>query len=287
MHTITSGAAFIDRGGAILAADPGFLAQLGLGAGDPTAALRARAEAVPELRALLAADGPAIAQVRGEDGAILEVERVPGVAGALLFTRSPHAGEWLEHAIRSHGLTRLAAGVAHDIKNPLNAMALQLALLTDKLASAGDAAASSASHLAALREQVGRVNEVVRRFLDVASLCFATAPPRRRIELVADAPRGSVRTAGDPARVGRLVLGLVSRAVAETPEGGRLSVRAEAQGEHAVVRIEHAAGAPDPDTGYYTDVVAAAAESLGGDLSASRGGGTARLTLRLPRNDRS
>jgi signal transduction histidine kinase len=305
MHTITSGAAFIDRGGAILAADPGFLAQLGLGAGDPTAALRARVEAVPELRALLAADGPAIAQVRGEDGAILEVERVPGVAGALLFTRSPHAGEWLEHAIRSHGLTRLAAGVAHDIKNPLNAMALQLALLTDKLASAGDAAASSASHLAALREQVGRVNEVVRRFLDVAdpsaplgytdlgalvadtASLFGHDARRRRIELVADAPRGSVRTAGDPARVGRLVLGLVSRAVAETPEGGRLSVRAEAQGEHAVVRIEHAAGAPDPDTGYYTDVVAAAAESLGGDLSASRGGGTARLTLRLPRNDRS
>lgn len=305
MYTFARGAAFIDRSGAVVAADSGFFAQLGLAPGDAAAALRARADESPELRALLAGDGPGIAQVAGAGGEPVELVRVSaGGAGALLLAQAPRGVEWLEHAMRSQGLTRLAAGLAHDIKNPLNAMALQLALLTDKIASAPDAAAASAGHLGALREQIGRVNEVVRRFLDVAdpsaplgytdvgALVADTASlyghdaRRRRIELVVDAPRGVVRTRCDPARVGRLVLGLQSRALAETPEGGRVTVRAEATGEHAVVRVEHLAGDPDPETGYYTGVVAAAAEALGGDLMGSREDGTVRVTLRLPRNDR-
>jgi signal transduction histidine kinase len=301
-HTFATGAAFLDRSGILVAADPGFLARLGLPPDDPTRALHARAEAVPELRALLAGEGPGVAQVPGEDGAV-EVERVPAAAGALLVARAPR--EWLEHTIRSQGLTRLVAGLAHDIKNPLNAMALQLALLTEKLASAGDAAAASAGHLGALREQIGRVNEVVRRFLDVtdpsAPLGYtdlgalvgdivslhAHDARRRRIELNADAPRGTVRTPCDPGRVARLALGLFSRAMSETPEGGRLSVRAATEAQHALFLVEHDAGDPDPETGYYTDVVAAAAEALGGGLAVRREGGSVRLTLRLPRNERA
>ncbi len=61
MHDYASGAAFVDRAGSVLAADAGFVALLGLEGGDATAALRARAEAVPELRALLAGEGAAAA----------------------------------------------------------------------------------------------------------------------------------------------------------------------------------------------------------------------------------
>ena len=118
-------------------------------------------------------------------------------------------------------------------------MALQLALLADKLSSAGDAGAASATHLAALRDQIVRVNEVVRRFLDVtdpsaplgytdvgalaadtASL-FAHDARRRRIELHVDAaPGGATRC--DPGRVSRLVLLL---AAARRDAGGRAHVR--------------------------------------------------------------
>lgn len=306
MHTFTSGAAFIDGAGAIVGADPGFVAALGLAADDPGGALRARAASSPELQAVLAGPGHAVVRVLGALGEPVELERVPAGAGALLVTRSPRSAEWLEHALRSEGLTRVAAGLAHDIKNPLNAMALQLALLTDKLSAPGDATAASAGHLAALRDQIGRVNEVVRRFLDVtdpsaplgytdvgalvadAASLFGHDARRRRVELVVEAPRSTVGTRCDPARVGRLVLGVVARALEETPEGGRLSVRTVSEGEHAVVRIAHGAGDPDPENRYDSEVMASAVESLGGVLSgARRADGTIELTLRLPRNDRS
>lgn len=305
MHPFARGAAFVDRTGAIVSADAGFVAQLGIAAdGDLTGALRERAERAPALRALLAGEGPAVAQIDGAHGEPLELHRVPSGEGALLLARAPRDSECLEHAMRSQGLTRLAAGVAHDIKNPLNAMALQLALLADKLSSAGDAGAASTTHLGALRDQIVRVNEVVRRFLDVtdpsaplgytdvgalaadiASL-FGHDARRRRIELHVDATAGAARTRCDPGRVSRLVLGLVSRALAETPEGGRMSLRVELDGASVRVTIEHDAGEPDPELRYYAEVAADAAEALGGALNVVRESALERLTLRLPRNDR-
>jgi signal transduction histidine kinase len=304
MHLLASGAAFIDRSGAVVAADSGFLAGLGLRPEDPTGTLRARAEAVPELRALLAGEGPDVVRVTGADGATVELERVPGGAGVLLVARSGDAVEWLEHSMRSHGLGRLAGGVAHDIKNPLNAMALQLALLGEKLSSSEDASAAAASHLGHLRDQIGRVNEIVRRLVDVAEpsaplgytdvgallvdlgSLFAHEARRRRIELAVEAQPGTVGTSCDPARVGRIVLGVFARALAETPDGGRLAARAEARGPVAAIAVEHVAGASDPELRYYSEVAAAAAKALGGEFAQERRDGVERLSLALPRNER-
>lgn len=301
MTTFATGAAFLDRSGAVLAADEGFLRQLGLAPGDADA-LRARADSSPELRQLLAGEGPDVARVAGRAGAPVELERVAATGGLLLVVRG--RGELLEQAMRSQGLTRLAAGLAHDIKNPLNAMALQLALLADKLGS-GDAAAASTSHLAAIREQISRVNEVLRRFLDVAdpaaplgftdvgalladaAALFSHDARRRRVELAVDAPRGTVRSLCEPARAARMLLGMFTRALAEVPEGGRLAVRAEVEGDLAVVRLEHGRGDPDAEAGYYSDVIAAAARATGGGYSEERDAGSVRLTLRLPRNERA
>ncbi len=298
---IARGAAYVDRSGSVLAADGGFAAQLGFAPAGETAGLRALAESHAELRALLAGAGAARAVVPGADGDV-EIDAVACDGGLLLVAGPARGAEWLEHAMRSQGLGRLAAGLAHDIKNPLNAMALQIALLTEKLAGAADAGAASASHLSALRDQIGRVNEVVRRFLDVtdpsaplgytdvgalvadvASL-FGHEVRRRRLTLALDVAPGAVRTRADPARVGRLVLGLLSRAAAETPDGGRLAVRTAAEGGEAQIRLEHAMGDRDPETGYYSEVAAAAAVALGGSLAVECDGGIERLVLRLPEN---
>lgn len=304
MHLLAAGAAFVDRAGGVVAADGGFLEWLGPPGGDPSASLRARAAAVPELRALLAGEGEACARFAGSDGGSVEVERIPSGTGALLVLRTPHAGEWLEQSMRSLGLGRLASGVAHDIKNPLNAMALQVALLGEKLAQSPEASAAVSGHLASVRDQIARVNDVLRRFLDVAEpgaplgytdlgallgdlgTLFGHEGRRRRLTLSIDAQPGTVRTPSDPARVGRLLLGLVARALAEVPDGGRLAARAEASGRSATVVIEHTLGEPDADLEYYGEVVRAAAKALGGEFSQERRSDGVRLSLALPRIER-
>ncbi len=305
MHLLAVGAAFVDRSGAVVTADPGFVARLGLRAEDPTGTLHARAEALPALRALLRGDGPATVPVHVDGVGVVEVERIPAVAGLLLVLRAPRAGAWLEEAMRSSGLGRIAGGVAHDIKNPLNAMSLQVALLGEKLAASVEASAAASTHLAAVRDQIGRVNEVLRRFVDVADpgaplgytdvgalvadvgALLGHEARRRRINLSVDAPVGVARTSCDPARVGRLILGLFARALAETPDGGRLSARAEARGASSGMDIEHTPGDPDAEVGYYTEVAGAAARALGGGFEHGLRDGVARLSLALPRVERA
>jgi signal transduction histidine kinase len=303
MQPFAAGSALVDRTGALVAADRGFRALLGLPEADPAAALRAQAEAAPALRALVGGEGPAAIAIPGSDGLALELERVAANGGVLLTARVAGLGDALEHAMRSIALGRAVSGVVHDIKNPLNAMALQIALLGEKLSVSEEASSAAAAHLSALRDQVGRVNEVLRRFLDVAdpaaplgytdvgallgdvATLLGHEGRRRRIEVTVDAPPGAIRTSCDPGRVGRLVLGLFARALAETPDGGRLGARAEAKGPAVSVEIEHAAGDPDPDLGYYTGVAVAAARTLGGALAEERRDGVARVTLALPRNE--
>jgi signal transduction histidine kinase len=304
MYLFAAGAAFVDAAGTVLAADPGFLEGLGLPREDPGGSLRARAADVPALRALLAGEGDEIASIPGHGGASVEVERIPSGPGALLVLRTPRASEWLEQAMRSAGLARLASGVAHDIKNPLNAMSLQVALLGEKLAPLAEASEAAASHLRAVRDQIARVNEVLRRFLDVAEpgaplgytdlgalladigSLFAHEGRRRRMTLSIDAQPGNVRSSSDPARSGRLLLGLFARALGETPDGGRLAARAEASGRKALVAIEHTPGDPDPDLRYYSDVAVEAARALGGEFSQERRNDAVRLSLVLPRIER-
>jgi len=300
-----SGAAFVDPNGAVLAADAGFRLALGLADGDLTAALRARATADTALAALLAGTGPGAVLLEGPGGEVTELQRSVGPGGVLLVARSAALQERLEHAQRSVALTRLMAGVAHDIKNPLNAMALQLALLADKLSGDGDAPPRAAAHLAAAKEQIGRVNEVVRRFVDVAEPVAALGytdlgalltdvgtllghdARRRRVELVVEAPRGTLRTTADPVRTGRLLLTLVAGAMAAAPDGGRLEIRAVAEGGQVVVRLAHAAADPALPPDYDSAVAAAAASALGGAFSVERERGVTRLLLTLPRIERS
>ena len=205
----------------------------------------------------------------------------------------------LEHAMHSLALSRLAGGIAHDVKNPLNAMALQLALLGDKIGAAGEPLATAcAGNLASLKNQIGRVNEVVRRLADVSdppsgtgfdlgqvatdvATLFVHEARRRRVELAVEVAPGGASARGDPGRAARLLLGLCWRALSHA-EGGKLLVRAAHDGDEALFLLEHAPGT-DPALAWIVEAAVAAARDMGGTLAVHRGADLERLELRLRR----
>ena len=302
---ISEGSAYLDRSGRVLVSDAGFRSLLGLPEDDPGEALRQRSGADPALARLLAGSGPdALWLTASGSTPACEVSRIASGDGMLLRVRvgaGALPAPALELAMQAVGLARLAGGVAHDVKNPLNAMVLQLALLGDKIDGADQALASAcAGNLGSLRNQIGRINEVVRRYVEIADPApaagfdagslltdtvdlFGHEARRRQIALACEVGPGAVRVTGDQARASRLILGLLWRAVTGTPRGGRLLARAVQSGAEAVLAVEHTRGDADPALAWIGSIMAAGAEDMGGRLEESYRDGTVRAALVLPR----
>jgi len=202
------------------------------------------------------------------------------------------------YALQALALSCAAGGMAHQVKNPLNAMALQIALVAEKLGASPELASACAGHLAKLRDQIGRVDDAVRVYLEAAdptgaagsdagrmvsgaAALFGHEARRRRVGLEA-ASGPSLRVRCDPARAQRLWSGLVWRALAEAPEGGVVRLRAAAEGTEVVMAVERTAAGGERAAGWVSEVAAAAAAALGGRLEETQGSGMARAQLRLP-----
>lgn len=208
-------------------------------------------------------------------------------------------GDLRELAMHGIGLAAAAGGVAHQVRNPLNAIVLQLALLADKIAAHRELADACAPHLSKLREQVARVDEVVRRIVDAAdpapgtgveaarlleaaTALFAHEARSRHLELAVQPAAPGLRIRGSPPRVERLWVGLLWRAVEAAGESGSLRLAVERRGAEVGLSIDH--GRP-PRPGVLPWIASAAGEAaraLGGRLEESEGSGAARTVLWLP-----
>lgn len=144
-------------------------------------------------------------------------------------------------AERLAALGRVAAGVAHEIRNPMAAMRLRA-----ENALAGDAARREAA-LHAILAQIARLDRLVAELLtmtqrrepspepvDLAAFCHAAAAdhPGGRIDV--SAPAAAVLL--DPALLRRAVNALLDNALRHTPEGGRVALRATHDGR--ALRLE-------------------------------------------------
>jgi signal transduction histidine kinase len=204
-----------------------------------------------------------------------------------------------EYALHGLALACAAGGMAHQVRNPLNAMALQLALLSDKIGTHRDLFDACAGNLARLQDQIGRVDDVVRRFVEaadpagssgldagrmVAESAALFGPEARRrhgaIEVRVAAP--GLRARGDGARAARLWVGLVWRALEEAGEAGEVRLSALADGAEVVLSLEHPRAAPGRAPAWIAEAAAAAARALGGSLEETVADGIARVALRLP-----
>ncbi|MBM3819080.1 MAG: HAMP domain-containing protein [Acidimicrobiia bacterium] len=169
-------------------------------------------------------------------------------------------------------LNRLTAGIAHEVKNPLNAMMIHLELLRtkirkDALAPAGVPAGSLGlsqtdpemlQHVEIIEGEVRRLDEVVQGFLkftrpdelklqpvSIGSLFQEVLPvvePEahdRGVKVQVDAPLTLPEVNGDAAMLRQAFLNLAINAVQAMPDGGTLRlVAAPATRDTLEVRVE-------------------------------------------------
>jgi signal transduction histidine kinase len=189
--------------------------------------------------------------------ALLGVEFLGEQAGMLIRLRDPEAsrqiGRQLQTADRLSAISRLTSGVAHEVKNPLNAILMHVELAKLKLAH-GDH--DLEPQMDVLTSEILRLDRVVKTFLDftrpvqlnlsdvllagfVHDLADLARPQAEasNIEVTVEDPVDAVTITVDPDLFKQAVLNIVVNAIEAMPSGGKLSFWSGARGDQAEIRI--------------------------------------------------
>lgn len=223
----------------------------------------------------------------------------------------------LFHAERLTTAGRLAAGMAHEINNPLEGMSNYLSLARDALGRGATEAASV--HVDRVREGLDRAAGVVRQVLAHADPATAPSTPvdlnevllnalefvRTRdqfsgVEFAHDTDHRPLEVRGNATMLGQLFLNLLLNACEAQPGRGEVLVRTRVDGDTAQVEIaDRGPGVPaeardrvfEPfystkqSTGLGLSVCWSIVGQHGGDLSLDdRPGGGTLFRVRLPLN---
>lgn len=149
---------------------------------------------------------------------------------------------------------RLTAGVAHEMKNPLNAMTIHLELLKQKLAHGKPAS----THVEIIEQEIRRLDERIQGFLKfvrpdeltfrpvalaplVASVLDAVQPEAERagVTIARACVDGSLLVEGDAAQLRDVFMNLAQNAIQAMPKGGRLTISCAAEPNRRIsVRVE-------------------------------------------------
>jgi len=159
--------------------------------------------------------------------------------------------------------------MVHDVRNPLNALAINVEILQEKLAraSGGTVPPAQAKNLQAMREQIARINGMLgdfARFLApppgapaVLSLSqnlhdalgvLAHVSRRARVKVVEETGDQAAVAAMDPSALSFLVLASVLRAVERTPEEGQVRVAVRDEGDRRVLHVQDGGREEDDHT---------------------------------------
>jgi PAS domain S-box-containing protein len=178
--------------------------------------------------------------------------------GALLTLRDLDSIEsintQLQVSERLAALGRITAGVAHEVKNPLNSMRLWLENLKESLSPDSDAGAKQAVQV--LDKEIDRLDAVVKRFLDFTRPMDVRLEPTQLAQLLGEVleiaqpqmQRANIQVAQllpidvpevyvDRDLLKQAVLNLVLNAGESMPSGGQLRLVLSRRGEMAEISI--------------------------------------------------
>lgn len=234
-------------------------------------------------------EGPAVVRVEPSDGDAVEalvtahaVEDHDGrFLGVMLVARDlgylSQVQSTLKYSRKLASLNRLLAGVAHEVKNPLNAMTIHLELLKQKLAGTAPRRAGEANaepvvlkdgsapiaetgalrHVGVIGKEIRRLDEVVQGFLKFSrpdelelkpvgvphlldEVMAVIEPQASAAGIVAtsECAPGVPPVQGDAAMLKQAVLNLALNACHAMAAGGRLRIAARPRGRMVEVVVE-------------------------------------------------
>jgi signal transduction histidine kinase len=185
--------------------------------------------------------------------------------GALLIMRDTESvrriGDEIEMSRRLSASGRITRGVAHEVKNPINAIVLHLQLLQNKLAQAEP---DTVRHMDIIHSEIHRLDRVVQTLVDFTrprDLHLEEVDLRQLLEDVSglatpDAEQHGVTVErsfpGEPLPIKadvdlmkQALLNVVLNGVQSMPEGGVLTISACRNEDVAIAEIcDHGAGIP-------------------------------------------
>jgi signal transduction histidine kinase len=187
----------------------------------------------------------------------------------LLFRRGRRLEEQAAEAERMAYIGTLASGLAHEIRNPLNSLNLNMQMLEEELGQHG-AGHGNGRLMSITRAELSRLERLVTDFLSYARprpLELEEVPARELLERAREVLAGLTRSRGarvevedatdgallrvDAGQINQLLLNLANNALAATEGSGRrplLRFGARRQGAAAVLEVEdNGAGIAEAD----------------------------------------
>ena len=185
--------------------------------------------------------------------------------GLLVRLRDPEAarqvGRQLQTADRLSAISRITSGVAHEVKNPLNAILMHVELARMKLAREDT---DVAPQMEIISREILRLDRVVKTFLDftrpvelhlvevpldafVREIVDLAAPKREAagIQMSVGPDTDSVNIRVDVDLMKQAILNVVVNAIQAMPDGGELRIECGVREEEAEIRIsDTGAGIP-------------------------------------------
>jgi signal transduction histidine kinase len=167
------------------------------------------------------------------------------VAVWLLLRRSQRLEQQAAEAARLAYIGTLASGLAHEIRNPLNSLNLNMQMLEEEIGNGGSAhsAPTGKRLLSITRSEISRLERLVTdflayakprpleleempavRLLDRLREVLAGEVQKRRAQVEVEDRSGGARVKVDPAQMNQLLLNLAKNAFSAAEEAGRAPV---------------------------------------------------------------